>query len=88
MDKTTKILLVVGVGVVALLLLRKQGEKVTENYSTAEGWSSALGGLHQTLHNTTQDAINNATDQVIKLGDKIADWRNRRYNNAQSQMLW
>ena len=94
MDKNSKFLILDGVGVLVLIWLKKScamgggGETVTENYSAAEGWLSGMGNFHNTLNDSINRNINNATDQIIKLGDKAAEWRTHRYNNAQQNLIW
>lgn len=93
MDKNTKILVLVGVGLFLLVYLKKSGamgggESVTENRSAAEGWLNGMGNFHNTLNDSINRNINNATDQVVKLGEKIAEWRNRRLNNAREGLRW
>lgn len=93
MDKNTKILLIAGVGLFLLVWLKKSGtmgsgESVTETRSAAEGWLNGMGNFHNTLNDSINRNINNATDQVIKLGDKISEWRNSRLNNAREGLRW
>ncbi|MBR3204207.1 MAG: hypothetical protein IKN49_04555 [Elusimicrobiaceae bacterium] len=87
MDKK-KILIIAVVGVVVLLVSKKKKETVTENYSKAEGLTSAAGGFASQLNDIAQNAIDNATEQVIKLGDNIARWSTHRYNNAKDNYVW
>ena len=93
MDKNTKILILAGVGVLLLIWLKKSGamgggETVTETRSAAEGWLNGMGNFHNTLNDSINRNINNATDQIIKLGDKATEWRTHRYNNAQQNLIW
>lgn len=87
MDKN-KILILLVVGVAAVLLLKKNKETVTQNYSKAEGLTSAAGDFAERLNDIAQNAIDNATEQVTTLGDNIARWSTHRYNNAKDNYLW
>lgn len=91
MSKEEKIIIAVAAGVLLLILMKKSGgdgEKVTENYSPVEGWLSGAGGFAGQLNNVAQDAIDNATDQVIKIGDRIHSWRMDSRNNGYGNMIW
>lgn len=90
MSKEEKIIIAVAAGVLLLIFMKKSGggEKVTENYSPVEGWLSGAGGFAGQLNNVAQDAIDNATDQVIKIGDRIHSWRMDNRNNGYNNMIW
>lgn len=87
MDKKTILILAVA-AVAVVLVMQRRKETVTENYSKAEGLTSAAGGFASRLNDIAQNAIDNATEQVTTLGDNIARWSTHRYNNAKENYVW
>lgn len=74
-----KLLLVAAAAVLLFVALKKrqEEEEVVQNYSKAEGLAAAGNSIMEAGNNTAQNAINNATNQIGKLGGFISDWADR-----------
>lgn len=85
MDKK-KILLVAAVAVAAVLLLKKKQPATTVvEPSPVEGYTNAAASFAERLDGVAQNAINNATNQVVTLGNSISTWADNAARRRQAR---
>lgn len=93
MDK--KIIVLLAFAAVAFLALKKRepGGGGAGATTPVGAWAGAANSLTTTANSAAQNAISNATGQVVTLGNNIAGWaqqvhdnRINDYNNATGQL--